>query len=368
MPYIDFDNSKKNTSTSRYLVYYLEKENKEKTNEDKQKFFDLDNEYDNPEQVIDKIDTNISKLGKHEEKYYSIYISPTKKELKHILSDHNKLKDYTENLIDAYAKNFNKNLDKSDILFFAKIEKNRSWKNLDNQAKLGFVKQGNFKSGDNTHIHLIVSRKTSSKWYQGQKIIDSKGNPLVDDEYLIKKANTLKISPNENARGGDNFKLNGRNIIRGFDRTNFKLKGEEIFDKMFSYNRELEETFMYMNLKKNHPDLFLKKYGKKQLIEHIPKYESIKNLKETEKYIQSIIDKNVLGYENNKKEFDKLLKEEGINVVSNGFRLKKHFITPQKIIEGLNRSSKAVFLTMYISDRIKEASKKIENEQEKQKE
>lgn len=369
MPYIDFDNSKKNKSTSRFLVYYLEKENKEKTDEEKENFFDLDSEYDNPEDIIEQIDNNISKLGKEEQKYYSIHISPSKKELNHILSDKNKLKDYTLKLIDVYAKNFNKNLDKSDILFFAKIEHHRAWKNLDSNTKLSFVKQGELKSGNNTHIHLIISRKTSSKWYKGQKIIDSKGNFLVNDKELIRRANTLKISPNDNARGGNQFKLSGRNIKRGFDRVNFKIKGEELFDRMFSYERGIEETFMYNNLKKNHLDLFIEKYGKQKVIEieNDIEYKSISNLKETERYIQKIINERVAFYENDKIGFDKCLKENGVNVFSNGFRLKKHFIEPQKIIKGLNKSAEAIFLTMYISNRIKEASKNIEKEQDKEK-
>lgn len=58
---------------------------------------------------------------------------------------------------------------------------------------------------------------------------------------------TIKISPKANARGGLTNKLNQKRVRVGFDRHNFKVKGEQLFDEMFGYQRQEHEGYEFMN-------------------------------------------------------------------------------------------------------------------------
>jgi len=70
------------------------------------------------------------------------------------------------------------------------------------------------------HCHLIVSRKDQS--------------------------NKIKISPQTNHRNTRKGVIKG-----GFDRTSLFENAEKGFDKLFGYNRQLTETFVYCNTMKN---------------------------------------------------------------------------------------------------------------------
>jgi len=109
-----------------------------------------------------------------------------------------------EVFIPAYAKNFNKGLDATDILFYGKIHFER-----ERSEKASFM-----------HCHLIVSRKDQS--------------------------NKKKISPVTNHRNTKKGAIQG-----GFDRKNLFQQAELGFDKLFGYQRDLQETFVYCNTMKN---------------------------------------------------------------------------------------------------------------------
>ena len=109
-----------------------------------------------------------------------------------------------EVFIPEYAKNFNKVLSKADIKFYGKIHFNRS--RSDNEL--------------NMHCHLIVSRKDQT--------------------------NKKKLSPLTNHKNTKNGVIKG-----GFDRVNLFQQVERSFDKLFSYNRQLSESFEYANTMKN---------------------------------------------------------------------------------------------------------------------
>ena len=103
-----------------------------------------------------------------------------------------------------YAKNFNKGLSEADIKFYGKIHFDRS--RSDNEL--------------NMHCHLIVSRKDQT--------------------------NKKKLSPLTNHKNTKKGAIKG-----GFDRNNLFKQAEQGFDKLFSYNRPLSESFEYYNTMKN---------------------------------------------------------------------------------------------------------------------
>lgn len=135
-------------------------------------------------------------------------------------------------------------LTEKDLLWFAKVEKNRTWKiedspvikndailnkmkNTTNRSRIAELdkmlerdKSGNIivkglkKEGLNYHVHVIVSRH---------------------DKTMKNPENKISLSPLANAKEGNNV---------GFNRKEFMLKNIDTFDKKFDYNRSKEERYL----------------------------------------------------------------------------------------------------------------------------
>ncbi len=260
------------------FVEYLEKENEGKPIELQEHFFDQNNDYVSPEIVIDKIDGNTAKLKKETPKFYSIIVSPSAKELKYINNDSQKLRSYIREIMNTYADNFyrDKKIMVNDLLYFAKIEHERSFKGFDKEIKENapFRKQiaklehdivrirnrelsgsidkvkkeiehlkemaphkfggklitaGMKKEGLQTHIHIIISRKDIT--------------------------NTFGLSPGAKHKESETI-LNGKVVKSGFNRDQFYLDAEKTFDKLFDYNRNFVEKYHSRKMFIANPKLF----------------------------------------------------------------------------------------------------------------
>ena len=200
-----------NAGSSRQLANYLEHEDMERMQKGiyVEGFFNLTEDNLFKVQVIKDIDSNIGQLLKTDAKFYAIHVSPSEKELQEMGNTEQEqtvaMKRYIrEVFIPEYAKNFNKGLSAEDIKFYGKIHFDRS--RSDNKL--------------NMHCHLIVSRKDQS--------------------------NKKKLSPLTNHRNTKKGAIKG-----GFDRTILFQQAETGFDKLFDYQRDLKETFVYCNTMKN---------------------------------------------------------------------------------------------------------------------
>ena len=200
-----------NAGSSRQLANYMEHEDLERMEKGvyTEGFFNLTEDNIYKSKVIKDIDSNIGQLLKTDAKFYAIHVSPSESELRAMGNTEQEqaeaMKRYIrEVFIPEYAKNFNKGLSEADIRFYGKIhfDRNRS----DNEL--------------NMHCHLIVSRKD--------------------------QVNKKKLSPLTNHKNTKNG-----TVIGGFDRVNFFQQAEQGFDKLFSYNRQLSESFEYSNTMKN---------------------------------------------------------------------------------------------------------------------
>lgn len=200
-----------NSGSSRQLANYLEHEDLERMGKGiyTEGFFNLTDENIYKSKVVKDIDTNIGQLLKTDAKFYAIHVSPSKKELQAMGNTEQEqaeaMKRYIrEVFIPEYAKNFNKGVSETDIKFYGKIhfDRNRSNNEL------------------NMHCHLIVSRKDQT--------------------------NKKKLSPLTNHKNTKNGVITG-----GFDRVNLFQQAEQGFDKLFSYDRQLSESFDYHNTMKN---------------------------------------------------------------------------------------------------------------------
>ncbi len=252
------------SKSSADFVGYLEKENQGLEHQDMEHFFNQYGDEISAQEVVKEIDGNTAKLEKHEPRFYSITVSPSKYELRKLQNSSEDLKRYTRELMKDYVASFNREIKGrpvsiDDIKYYAKIEHQRTFKGTDFQVKEnqpfatkilqlktdirniqegraeGNIKkmkneiaklerqaphqqngkrivQGMAKDGNQSHIHIIVSRKDAS--------------------------NRFSLSPGSKYKASD-VKLNGETVKRGFDRDKFFEKAEKTFD----YKRNFAETY-----------------------------------------------------------------------------------------------------------------------------
>ena len=221
-----------NKGSSAQLVNYLEKENRNALKEDSSNelWFNEASRNISPQEVRVKIDNNIAKLGRNDAKFFLVNISPSQKEIAFLKERfgeqgaEDKLKGYAVTVMDAYAQNFKRSGIESskDLLWYAKLERNRYYSHIDSEVKNGTAKVGEPKEGEQMHVQVIVSRKD--------------------------KTNKIKLSPMNNSRGSN--KQHSAKIGQ-FNRVAFKNSGEQIFDEMFGFDRLLKESVNYALTMKN---------------------------------------------------------------------------------------------------------------------
>ncbi|UII78768.1 MobB family relaxase [Flagellimonas sp. CMM7] len=249
-------------------VDYLEKENQGLEQQDMEHFFNQYGDEISAKEVIKEIDGNTAKLKKTEPKFYSITINPSKYELKQLQNNSSDLKVYTREVMKDYVASFNREINGrpitiDDIKYYAKIEHQRNFKGTDFQVKenqpyatkilqlkqdirkiengklegnISILKkrinqlekeaphqqngkrivQGMKKEGNQSHIHIIVSRKDTS--------------------------NSVSLSPGSKYKASEVI-MNGKNVKRGFDRDSFFSRAEKTFDKQFGCKRNYAETY-----------------------------------------------------------------------------------------------------------------------------
>lgn len=200
-----------NTGSCVSVTNYLQHEDLDrmKNGEEVQPFFNQFRDYVSAREVTFKIDSNKAKLSRADAKFYVITVSPSEKELHSMGRTPQEraeaLRRYIrQDVIRNYAEGFGKGLKSDDVEYYAKIHFNRDGD-----------------SDSDMHAHIIVSRKDRS--------------------------NTRKLSPKTNHTG----KKNCGNVKGGFDRTDFFRKCESSFDRRMGFDRELEESFDYLNAVKN---------------------------------------------------------------------------------------------------------------------
>lgn len=113
------------------------------------------------EEVVALLDSNVKGLRKDDAKFYSLVLSPSPQELAYIGNDPKALTQYTQNVMDDYAKNFTlkngKELGESNLVWAAIIHQDRKNRGTDEGV------QGERKEGLQTHIHVIVSARDADQ-------------------------------------------------------------------------------------------------------------------------------------------------------------------------------------------------------------
>jgi len=269
------------SQSSADFVGYLEKENEGLEQRDMEHFFNQFGDEISAEEVVKEIDGNTAKLKKKEPKFYSITVSPSKYELRKLQNNSQDLKTYTRELMKDYVASFNREINGrpitiDDIKYYAKIEHQRTFKGTDfqikenqpyaskilqlktdirniqdgraegniNKMKKEIAKlerqaphqqngkrivQGMPKGGNQSHIHIIVSRKDAS--------------------------NSISLSPGSKHKASE-VEMHGKKVKRGFDRDTFFAKAEKTFDKTFGYKRNYAETYKAKKTFVKNPNLY----------------------------------------------------------------------------------------------------------------
>ncbi|GAB3162610.1 DUF5712 family protein [Telluribacter humicola] len=185
--------------------------------------------------VTPAIDQNKRNLGRQEEKFYQVIISPSQSELRHIEEDPVRLREYVRQVMNHYAHNFGKGIAGKDLVWFGKIERERSHSSQDRAVQLGEEQKGKKKPGAQTHVHVIVSRTENLQGFKAQQ----QGGGLL-------RKHPLKLSPATNHRATEKGAVKG-----GFDRSAFIQMSEEQFDRQFHYERPLIERFEYSRIQQH---------------------------------------------------------------------------------------------------------------------
>ena len=269
------------SQSSADFVGYLEKENQGLEQKDMEHFFNQFGDEISAEEVVKEIDGNTAKLKKKEPKFYSITVSPSKYELRKLQNNSQDLKTYARELMKDYVASFNREINGrpisiDDIKYYAKIEHQRTFKGTDFQIKenqpyaskilqlkseikniqdgraegnINKIKkeiaklerqaphqqngkrivQGMPKDGNQSHIHIIVSRKDAS--------------------------NSISLSPGSKHKASE-VEMHGKKVKRGFDRDTFFAKAEKTFDKTFGYKRNYAETYKAKKTFVKNPNLY----------------------------------------------------------------------------------------------------------------
>ena len=123
------------SSVANYVAY-LEKENEGLELENQTHFFNQTKDQIHPDEVIVEIDANTAKLKKTEPKFYSIIVSPSKRELDKIANNPDALKTYTRELMKEYAQSFHRlePITVDQIKYYAKIEHERTYRGFEKEV------------------------------------------------------------------------------------------------------------------------------------------------------------------------------------------------------------------------------------------
>jgi len=262
----------------RDFVQYLEKENEEGSPELQEQFFDQYNDRVSAEEVIAQIDSNTSKLNKKDPKFYSIVVSPSQRELRAINNDPEKLRQYVRELMKDYAASFHRNNDVkvNDIKYYAKIERERTFKGSDkeireNQPYASKILKLNREIRDIEKGDAIGNIKLIKKEIErlemdaphkinGKRIVRGmKKEGMQNHVHIIvshkDKTNSAKLSPLAKNKEAETI-INREKVKQGFNRDKFFKAAEKTFDKKFGYKRNFVESYKARNLLDKDPKRF----------------------------------------------------------------------------------------------------------------
>lgn len=267
-------------SASGYAAY-LEKENQGLEQDAMEHFFNQYGDEISAGEVVKEIDGNTAKLKKKEPKFYSITVNPSKYELRKLENSSADLKRYTRALMKEYAKSFNREINGrpvtvDNIKYYAKIEHQRTFKGTDKQVqenqpfatkilelkhKIRSIEQGQ-DNGNVDKLKFKIAKLESEAPHQqnGKRIIQGmkkEGNQSHVHIIVSRKdaSNRFSLSPGSKYKSSE-VEMHGKKVGRGFDRDAFFERAEKVFNKTFKYERNYAESYRARKNFINNPKLY----------------------------------------------------------------------------------------------------------------
>lgn len=239
-----------NKSSAARLGNYLNKE--PSSNQEKGNFFNVQGDF-NKKQMVESIDNNIKGLTSKDDKFHSLVIAPSAKELEHIGNDHSKLKAFTIACMEKYAANFNissgKKLTEKDLVWYATIHQNRAYKGTDLEVLNGEKKSGDLKAGLQTHIHVVVSARDKE-----QKITL---NPNTSNRNRFKMTTWFEANQRQFNQQFD-FKPDPKEVSKSKDKTAYFIlwteKKLQALEKLGVNDKQITEIRKIAQSKNNSTD------------------------------------------------------------------------------------------------------------------
>ena len=266
-------------SSVKDYVAYLEKENQELAPEQQETFFNQNENVIAPEKVISEIDGNTAKLKKREPKFYSIVVSPSQRELKHMGNNPKALRQYTREIMKDYAASFyrDRKISVDDIKYYAKIEHERTFRGFDKKVlenapyrkqivklknDLAKVERGEIQGNPQT-IQKEILRLTQEAPHKinGQLVVEGMKKEGVQSHIHIivsrkDVTNTYSLSPGSKYKQSETI-LHGKKVKQGFHRDQFYQSAEKTFDRILSYERNYVERYTAKKMYRQDPKKFM---------------------------------------------------------------------------------------------------------------
>ncbi|GAA4366138.1 hypothetical protein GCM10023185_37060 [Hymenobacter saemangeumensis] len=156
-----YNNSGSSAQTLNYLKQEAGRDGEEAS------FFSAERDGLSAAELRQEIDSNVKGLRADDAKFYSLVISPSESELRHIDNDEVKLRDYARKAMEQYVANFQlkdgRQLGSQDLVWGATIHQERSYRGTDPEVSTGQAKIGEQRPGLQTHIHVIVSARDAEQ-------------------------------------------------------------------------------------------------------------------------------------------------------------------------------------------------------------
>jgi len=163
-----------NKGSCSKLLKYLDHE--AKTSGERALYFNQSRANVPAEEVAASIDGHAKGVRATAAKFYSLVISPSEAELRHLEngsgpggSGSERLQHYTRRVMENYAEGFRlpdgRKLKGEELVWFATFHYGRVHKGSDQAVQQGLARPGQRKGGEQTHVHVVVSRLDCSRQY-----------------------------------------------------------------------------------------------------------------------------------------------------------------------------------------------------------
>lgn len=308
------------TRTSGAFVEYMEKEHttardfteyldKESRMDEKEYFFNHEDNFISKEEATDGIDNNSKRFTEKEHRFFSLTFNPSDKEIAYLqeiaakratdiiqaqkvsgLDPHEQervkdalvrdlMKEYTRVAMDEYARNFGREgiNSSADLVWYGKVERERYWKPTSKEVQHNRKIERQIAKAEKRGLTEEVSRLRETLIKESDVRVKGRPEPIREwmpksgDNYHIhvivsrqERSGRRKLSPLANERGTDNHKINGKRCKIGFNRDLFAEKVEISFDKYTGYERSYGERYQSRKLALENPEQY-----EKELREHI---------------------------------------------------------------------------------------------------